>query len=57
MRAGYAHLNVTQIAEYLGYTRIHEFTRDFTAFHGRPPRAFKAKPVTRTAPSARKVDI
>lgn len=37
----YAHLNVTQIAEYLGYGRIHEFSRDFTAFHGRPPREFK----------------
>jgi AraC-like DNA-binding protein len=37
----YAHLNVTQIADYLGYARIHEFTRDFTAFHGRPPREFK----------------
>ena len=36
----YSHLNVTQIAEYLGYPRIHEFTRDFTAFHGRPPRRF-----------------
>lgn len=39
----YSHLNVTQVAEYLGYLRIHEFTRDFTAFHGRPPRQFKHK--------------
>jgi AraC-like DNA-binding protein len=37
----YAHLNVTQIAEYLGYSRIHEFTRDFSRFHGRPPREFR----------------
>ncbi len=37
----FAHLNVTQIAEYLGYGRIHEFTRDFTAYHGRPPREFR----------------
>jgi AraC-like DNA-binding protein len=37
----FAHLNVTQIADYLGYGRIHEFTRDFTAFHGRPPREFR----------------
>lgn len=32
-----SHLNVSQVAKYLGYPRIHEFTRDFSAFHGLPP--------------------
>jgi AraC-like DNA-binding protein len=32
-----SHLNVSQVAQYLGYPRIHEFSREFSAFHGFPP--------------------
>ncbi len=32
-----SHLNVSQVARHLGYPRIHEFTRDFSAFHHLPP--------------------
>lgn len=34
-------LNVTQVAEYLGYPRIHEFSREFSHFFGLPPTAFE----------------
>jgi AraC-like DNA-binding protein len=30
-------LNITQIAEYLDYTRIHEFSREFKKYFGVPP--------------------
>lgn len=33
----FADLNVTQVAEYLGYTRIHEFSREFSRYYGEPP--------------------
>ncbi len=32
-----AQLNVTQVAEYLGYPRIHEFSREFSTYFGKPP--------------------
>ena len=33
----FANLNVSQVAEYLGYPRIHEFSREFSKFYGEPP--------------------
>lgn len=33
----YSSLNVSQVAEYLGYGRVHEFSRDFSSFFGHPP--------------------
>ncbi len=33
----YSGMNVSQIAEYLGYSRIHEFSREFSAYFGVPP--------------------
>ncbi len=33
----FGHLNVTQVAEYLGYIRLHEFSREFSKFYGNPP--------------------
>jgi AraC-like DNA-binding protein len=30
-------LNVTQVAEYLGYPRLHEFSREFSQYFGAPP--------------------
>ena len=30
-------LNVTQVAEYLGYPRIHEFSREFSQYFSYPP--------------------
>ncbi len=33
----FADLNVTQVAEYLGYMRIHEFSREFSKYYGKPP--------------------
>lgn len=33
----FAHLNVTQVSEYLGYPRIHEFSREFSKYYGVPP--------------------
>jgi len=33
----YSMLNVTQIAEYLGYPRLHEFSREFSRYFGEPP--------------------
>lgn len=32
-------LNVTQVSEYLGYPRIHEFSREFSGYFGQPPTA------------------
>lgn len=34
-------LNISQVAAYLGYPRLHEFTRDFSAFFSVSPRAFR----------------
>lgn len=33
----FANLNVTQVAEHLGYIRIHEFSREFSKYFGEPP--------------------
>ncbi|MCK6470555.1 MAG: AraC family transcriptional regulator [Planctomycetes bacterium] len=33
----YSGLNVSQVAEYLGYPRLHEFSREFARYYGRPP--------------------
>lgn len=33
----FAHLNVSQVADYLGYPRIHEFSREFSRYYGNPP--------------------
>lgn len=33
----FSHLNVTQVADYLGYGRIHEFSREFSRHFGTPP--------------------
>lgn len=33
----YSTLNISQIAEYLGYERVHEFSREFRRCCGRPP--------------------
>ncbi|MEI8140938.1 MAG: AraC family transcriptional regulator [bacterium] len=37
----FAHMNFSQIADYLGYSRVHEFSREFATFHGKSPREFK----------------
>jgi len=37
----FAHMNFSQIADYLGYTRVHEFSREFAVFHQKCPRAFR----------------
>ncbi|MBA4386560.1 MAG: hypothetical protein C0404_01185 [Verrucomicrobia bacterium] len=34
-------LNITQVADYLGYGRVHEFSRDFASFFGHPPTAVR----------------
>ena len=36
-------LSVTQIAEYLGYSRIHEFSREFASVFGEPPSIFRTR--------------
>lgn len=33
----YSSLNVTQVAEYLSYPRLHEFSREFSKYFGFPP--------------------
>jgi len=33
----FASLSVGQVAEYLGYPRMHEFSREFSSFFGKPP--------------------
>ncbi|MBI9061102.1 MAG: helix-turn-helix domain-containing protein [Marinilabiliaceae bacterium] len=33
----FAHLNVSQVAEYLGYPRINEFSREFSKYYNKPP--------------------
>jgi AraC-like DNA-binding protein len=39
----FAHLNVTQVAEYLGYPRMHEFSREFSTYFGKPPSTLLGK--------------
>ncbi len=39
----YSGMNVTQIAEYLCYPRLHEFSREFSRHFGIPPRSYAAK--------------
>ena len=38
-----AQLNVSQVADYLGYPRIHEFSREFSKYFGKPPSALLIK--------------
>ena len=33
----FSNLNVTQVAEHLGYARMHEFSREFSKHFGKPP--------------------
>ncbi|WP_299556394.1 AraC family transcriptional regulator [Seonamhaeicola sp.] len=39
----FANLNVSQVAEYLGYPRMHEFSREFSRYFGKPPSKFLKK--------------
>jgi len=39
----YSALNMTQIADYLGYARVHEFSREFARCVGQTPTGFRAK--------------
>ena len=39
----YSGLNITQIAHYLGYPRIHEFSRDFSMAFSLPPGRYRSK--------------
>ncbi len=34
-----SNFNITQVAQHLGYPRMHEFSREFRAFYGSPPSA------------------
>lgn len=43
----YAHMSVSQIADYLGYPRVHEFSREFTAVQGLSPTTFRQRVLTR----------
>jgi AraC-like DNA-binding protein len=36
-------LNVSQVAAYLGYPRVHEFSREFRRLTGRPPSALRRR--------------
>ena len=38
---GFSSLNITEISKYLCYDRIHEFSREFSAYFGMSPRAFR----------------
>lgn len=38
---GFSTLNVSQVAEYLGYPRVHEFSREFRRESGEPPSAVR----------------
>lgn len=38
----YSDLNMTEIAQRIGYARVHEFSRDYRKAHGRPPTADRA---------------
>ncbi|OWW24359.1 hypothetical protein B4Q04_16075 [Zobellia sp. OII3] len=33
----FANMNVTQVSEYLGYNRVHEFSREFSKYFNTPP--------------------
>jgi AraC-like DNA-binding protein len=37
----YSDLNITETAEYLGYSRIHEFSREFSAYYKYPASSLK----------------
>jgi AraC-like DNA-binding protein len=50
-------LNVSQVAEYLGYSRVHELSRDFKRYFGVPPRVAKATPHGGRPSKARSADI
>jgi AraC-like DNA-binding protein len=36
-------MNISQTADYLGYPRVHEFSREFSKFFGYPPTRLKKK--------------
>lgn len=38
----HSELNMTEIAQRIGYARVHEFSRDYRKAHGRPPTADRA---------------
>lgn len=38
----YTERNVSEVADYLGYPRIHEFSREFSQFYGQPPSSLQA---------------
>ena len=42
-QVAYSHQTLSQIADYLGYPRIHEFSREFRLIHGRSPRAYRQR--------------
>ena len=44
----FSFLTVSQVAEYLGYPRLHEFSREFSRYFGRPPSAERAARVRRS---------
>lgn len=37
----FSRMNITRIAEYLGYPRVHEFSREFAAASGQSPRTYR----------------
>ncbi|MHC4874825.1 MAG: helix-turn-helix domain-containing protein [Planctomycetota bacterium] len=39
----YSSLNITQIAQYLDYPRVHEFSREFKKYFGVSPRDVRGK--------------
>lgn len=47
-------LNVSQVAEYLGYPRMHEFSREFKRYFGVPPRVAKLNPRWGRSPKVRR---
>ncbi|MFH1970322.1 MAG: AraC family transcriptional regulator [Verrucomicrobiota bacterium] len=49
-------LNVSQVAEYLGYSRVHELSRDFKRYFGVPPRVAKSNPHGGRSSKARSAD-
>ncbi len=37
----FSHLNISQVADYLGYPRLHEFSREFSRRFGAPPSVWR----------------
>lgn len=46
----FSHMNISRIADYLGYPRVHEFSREFAASFGQSPRAYRRQMVFKPAP-------